>query len=134
MRAAHMEQTPGLQVKTEPINAVTADTPKSKTDTPRGKPRDKVCRWCGNLLPHPAGCPARGKTCRACGKLNHFAKVCRSTPKMPTTKKAVRAVTASPTTASDSDMDNDQQVVHVIHTVSNQRLPMCQVVLHHQRV
>ncbi|KAJ1179945.1 hypothetical protein NDU88_005175 [Pleurodeles waltl] len=49
-------------------------------------------------------------------------------------KKAIRAVTASPTTASNSDMDNDQPVVHVIHAIGNRRLPTCQVVLHYQPV
>ena len=35
------------------------------------------CRFCGGT--HKRGmCPAFGKSCRACGKQNHFAKVCRS--------------------------------------------------------
>ncbi|XP_028408174.1 uncharacterized protein K02A2.6-like [Dendronephthya gigantea] len=37
------------------------------------------CRNCGNDFKrgHKEVCPAKGKTCRACGKPNHFAKVCR---------------------------------------------------------
>ncbi|KAL4721580.1 hypothetical protein ACJJTC_009425 [Scirpophaga incertulas] len=37
------------------------------------------CKWCGRQ--HEANiklCPARGKTCTKCNKLNHFATVCRS--------------------------------------------------------
>ena len=37
-----------------------------------------VCGNCGFHLPHKGHCPARGQSCRACGKANHFAKVCRS--------------------------------------------------------
>ena len=39
------------------------------------------CYGCGRRYPHQGGrtqCPAWGKTCRGCGKLNHFAKHCRS--------------------------------------------------------
>ncbi|KAJ1201613.1 hypothetical protein NDU88_005419 [Pleurodeles waltl] len=83
------------------------------------------------MLPHPGGCPARGKTCSACGKPNNFAKVCRSTPKRatPTPKKTVKTVNAIHPQFSDSDMDEDSQVVHVVHTASGRRLPTCQVLL-----
>lgn len=37
------------------------------------------CRNCGGEWPHSNGCPAKGKQCKACGKLNHFARQCRST-------------------------------------------------------
>ena len=43
--------------------------------------RSSTCGHCGNA--HTQGqlsCPARGAECRACGKLNHFARVCRSKP------------------------------------------------------
>ena len=45
------------------------------------KTRPKVkCRNCGLVWPHPAEspCPAKGKRCKKCGKLNHFARVCLS--------------------------------------------------------
>ena len=45
--------------------------------------RSSTCGHCGNAYPHPQdqlSCPARGAECRACGKLNHFARVCRSKP------------------------------------------------------
>ncbi len=38
-----------------------------------------TCRNCGGEWPHKNGqCPAKGKECRKCLKLNHFARVCRS--------------------------------------------------------
>ncbi len=36
-------------------------------------------RW---NLSHERQCPAQGKTCRKCGKFNHFAKVCRGGAKL----------------------------------------------------
>ena len=38
----------------------------------------KNCGNCGRQHP-PRACPAFGKTCRACNKVNHFEEVCRST-------------------------------------------------------
>lgn len=41
------------------------------------KSTNKSCVYCG--LDHkPRKCPAFGQKCRKCGKLNHFAQVCRS--------------------------------------------------------
>ncbi|XP_062585044.1 uncharacterized protein K02A2.6-like [Saccostrea cucullata] len=38
-----------------------------------------MCRNCGGEFPHKQKpCPAKGKKCNSCHKLNHFAKVCRS--------------------------------------------------------
>ncbi len=48
---------------------------------------DRKCYSCGNAYPHQGGmesCPAHGKKCRACGKLNHFAKLCKSRAKSKT--------------------------------------------------
>ena len=38
------------------------------------------CRNCGGAYLHTDSCPARNKKCNSCGKLNHFAKVCRTVP------------------------------------------------------
>ena len=53
----------------EPINA---ETHKVNTKKP------SKCYNCGKQFPHKGECPAKGKTCNACGKSNHFAIVCRS--------------------------------------------------------
>lgn len=44
----------------------------------RGFFQSKRCRYCGGAAPHTTGCPARGKDCRKCGKIGHFARVCES--------------------------------------------------------
>ena len=44
----------------------------------RGNGRSN-CHYCGGIFSQNHRCPARGKKCRSCGKLNHFAKVCKST-------------------------------------------------------
>ena len=49
--------------------------PKPKPSTPQTKPR--TCYRCGRqTCKSPVTCPARGKTCSNCGKLNHFRSVC----------------------------------------------------------
>ena len=40
----------------------------------------QMWHW-GGYAPHKNPCPARGKTCNACGKVGHFAHVCRSKPR-----------------------------------------------------
>ena len=37
-------------------------------------------RNCGREYPHSSACPAKGKTCKKCGKQNNFAAVCRGQP------------------------------------------------------
>ena len=43
---------------------------------------DQICRNCGGKWPHRSEkpCTAKGKTCHACGKQNHFQKMCRLKP------------------------------------------------------
>ena len=40
-----------------------------------------TCHWCGDKKgPHPwKNCPAKGRTCAACGGNDHFARVCQQT-------------------------------------------------------
>ena len=46
-----------------------------------------ACRQCGLSWPHTKGpCPAKGKSCRKCGKLNHFAKMCFSKSRPPVSR------------------------------------------------
>ena len=54
----------------------------NKNDESRKEPTPK-CRLCDRSYPHRGGttfCPAYGKQCRKCGKMNHFQSVCRSEP------------------------------------------------------
>lgn len=65
------------------------------------------CYNCGNSWPHvDSPCPARGKSCRNCDRLGHFAKVCRSTTTMPSrhrNKQTVRNIDQDSASSSDSD-------------------------------
>ncbi|KAJ8038504.1 hypothetical protein HOLleu_15949 [Holothuria leucospilota] len=56
------------------------NTPKHPTgSSSRNKSSKKgICRNCGGAFPHDGDCPAKGKRCNFCKKLNHFSKVCRS--------------------------------------------------------
>ena len=55
---------------------------KGQQTTPKARSRDnaaKLCRNCGYEFPHTKSpCPAKGKTCNLCKKLNHSARCCRS--------------------------------------------------------
>ncbi|XP_057292392.1 uncharacterized protein LOC130621057 [Hydractinia symbiolongicarpus] len=59
---------------------VSALKSKPSSRPPTNNNNNKTCIGCGKPF-HPKGrstCPAYGKTCRNCNKLNHFANVCRS--------------------------------------------------------
>ena len=43
--------------------------------------QNTTCLNCGGTFPHPDGCPAAGKQCRACSKVGHYSRVCRSKQK-----------------------------------------------------
>ena len=65
-------------------DAVNRVQQKSHTKPQLAKPHQHpgTCRQCGLPWPHTTTpCPAKGKTCRDCGKANHFAKMCRSKPR-----------------------------------------------------
>ena len=53
----------------------------------------RKCFNCGNDYPHIDGtCPAKGKTCRLCQKMNHFGRCCRSTHRNTTLTSGVNKV------------------------------------------
>lgn len=66
-------------------NKISDDKPKEGSrptsgsrNTPGG--RNTKCGLCGWNYPHQGNCPAQGKRCLNCDKMNHFAKMCRSKP------------------------------------------------------
>ena len=74
-----------LGLKSVQYDAISRDWGRSKKKSSKSKDRFKSrsqsgirdCQYCGSN--HPCRqCPAYGKTCKACGKKNHFAKKCRS--------------------------------------------------------
>ena len=71
----------------EPVNFVEKEGPKkkrpersikrSKSSTGRHLKQERECIYCGGQHVYDKNkCPAFGKTCRKCGKLNHFQSVC----------------------------------------------------------
>ncbi len=52
------------------------DTPSSHHETTQDPDPKKTCKNCGGTYPHSGSCPALGKTCNYCKKLNHFKRVC----------------------------------------------------------
>lgn len=64
----------------KPTSDISALQSKQSFRPPSNSSTNKMCAGCGKPF-HPKGrstCPAYGKTCRKCNKINHFANVCRS--------------------------------------------------------
>jgi len=61
----------------ESQDALTATAHHVKTQSIADKTKQQRCGYCGGQFPHKGTCPARGKECNKCGKLNHYASVCR---------------------------------------------------------
>ena len=61
-----------------------AGRPRSEDLQPNPPQDSPKCFKCGGKFPHARNktCPAVGKTCNKCSKLNHFASVCRSDGKV----------------------------------------------------
>jgi hypothetical protein len=83
---SHMD---ALKNATIPIDAVRKGPKgkKDKNDEKARKPEEKFgqkaavvqCKYCGmSHVRDKQKCPALGKSCKKCGKPNHFAKVCKS--------------------------------------------------------
>lgn len=77
-QAAGMEQSVAASVNAVHQNGRTATSRRAR----RAKPNVQ-CRNCGGNYPHDGNYPAKGKDCKACGKLNHFAKQCRAKQRTP---------------------------------------------------
>ena len=76
----------------------------------------KTCCTCGGVWPHRhSDCPTKGKPCRNCKKLNHFAKVCRS--KVIHSQTALQSAAVRPvSTAENVDSDSDFDYCYMVET------------------
>ena len=68
-------------------------------------PYNTPCGRCGTIHRRDQ-CPARGKTCSACRKMGHFAKLCKSRPPMQTPVHDVR--TTEPEVERELDAEIDE--------------------------
>lgn len=132
-RAAHMEAALQHPIKAEPVNTVCAvmPHPEKGQEASTAVPRKKQCGYCGGLIHRILDCPARGKKCTACGKFNHFMKVCRSTARKPS-KAQVNTMTEAHTHSSDMDDDGEEHTVHSVFMIAAamdtmKKLPTCAI-------
>ena len=131
-RAMEMADDQAAEIETEQSNAIRH---RSVTKTHYPKPQSETdhsskCGLCGGSYPHKYQCPAKGKRCLVCDKLNHFAKMCRNRS-APTktqvpkkgyrqTKQRARAVTTGKITSrNDESDDSEEQYTYHVSSVSN---------------
>ena len=79
---------------------------------PKGQTRDKPCGYCGHAHERN-NCPAFGKQCNYCGKLNHFKSVCRQ---LKAEKKPVSQIEEE-----QDDSDHSAFAVECIGTISHSK-------------
>ncbi|KAG1665149.1 hypothetical protein GQR58_019471 [Nymphon striatum] len=87
------------------INSIKSET-KIKAVTPNDEKLRKNCRFCG-MTHKVRQCPAYGKKCDKCQKINHFAKVCKS----------VNVIDKE----SDSDSENSSDAFSLIGEIIKKR-------------
>ena len=77
------------------------------------------CGNCEGYAPHRNPCPARGKSCNACGKIGHFAHVCRTNPSAKDGKVA--------SLGTGYSSEDKYEYVYTINYIESKKPPMCQV-------
>lgn len=82
----------------------------------------RKCGKCGGYAPHKNPCPAQGKVCKACGKIGHFAHVCRSKPR----------TVASVETGQTSD--EEYEYAYTVDHQENKKPPICQLQINGRNV
>ena len=95
--------------------ALTAKVKNEVSDSPSPNPpvSGMKCYNCGGPFPHSEGkpCPAKGKACNKCSKLNHFASQCRGGRRILSTRaempyrSALFSASATPATPDEGEQD-----------------------------
>ena len=77
------------------------------------------CGNCGGYAPYRNPCPARGKSCNACGKIGHFAHVCRTNPSAKDGKVA--------SLGTGHSSEDEYEYAYTINYIESKKPLMCQV-------
>ena len=82
---------------------------KSKNTKSSKTGSKESCGWCGDDERHPKReCPAKDRDCKLCGKIGHYAKVCRSERK-PTHRRRAMQVTEETVQHTDSSAEDSDE-------------------------
>lgn len=93
----------------------------------RKKSDSTVCRNCGGSYPHKVSCPAKGKICRSCNKVGHFARVCRTN--LPRWKPVNTVIPEL-----DYESEEEYEYVYTVNQWQSKLPPTCLVEIEGQRV
>ena len=109
--AAKKQRANMIGIHHESVAAI-RNAPRKKPPSHTALGYSATCPGCGSRL-HQGGrarCPAFGLPCNNCGKLGHFAKVCRSRPSLPEPKATLTASTNTVSTNQDLLLSNISNV------------------------
>ncbi|KAJ8049054.1 hypothetical protein HOLleu_01612 [Holothuria leucospilota] len=99
-------------IDTESVNKVQQKKANGQQRDKKSVPMIHNCKFCGSSHPkRKEDCPAWGKTCKNCGKKNHFAAQCKSAPKSHTQNKQANQINQVEDNQSD-----DHEWINSIHT------------------
>lgn len=142
LHAKSIEETKQQFQNAMPVNSIQHNKRQFTREAYTNRaPDNNKCNNCGGNYPHRGGqafCPAKGKTCRACGKLNHFEKCCRSKLHLPTTrnpgkqhiKSKVHEVHVSDDSSSKTDRrsSSDDECLYTVYTI-NPKQPLTKIIV-----
>ena len=131
-RAAEIESnTPYVPARTQAeasANSIRHKKPPQQkhynNDNQSKRPAVRQCRFCGGRFPHDGKCPAFGKECRSCGKMNHFSKVCRSKGTFSKPKQHVAKRITEEEYKNDSGSESDESVFCLPSVSKNSKTPV----------
>ena len=111
----------------EEVNRVHHEKQTKPRRSPGAKPqqtRSNTCRQCGLVWPHKTSpCLAKGKTCRKCGKPNHFAQMCltKSTSKPHHQQQCSQKANVNQVSAAQEELasSSDDEYLYTMNHGSN---------------